>query len=773
MSMTTAQKMMELFTGLDRAYGEYINGTVPDAKGKIKGKATTITQPVTIDVWTKHIQGLKGLGIIPIRSDSTCAWGAIDIDVYTNFDIYAVEAKIIELGLPLVVCRSKSGGAHLYCFTSEPVPAKLMRTKLGEIAAGLGYPGIEIFPKQDELKATDQGNWINICYYKAEDTERYCIHNGKHLKIGEFLHYANKSKITEEQLNSLEIHVEEYFTDGPPCLQHLAKVGFTGDMNNALFSIGVYYKNRNPEDGEWQELIAEANEKWMTPGTQDEVDGIIKRLESTDYYYKCKDAPLKSHCNKGECRKRKFGVGPDNTQLEGADDCFPKVDFPMEIFPPYFKSLVKNYSKALHCNEGFMAMNFLTVLSGIAGNAVTVMIKRSWFTPLFLWFGVVDKTGSGKTHPQKAAMLPVEELQVQAYRWSETAQMEYKAALADYNKDKKTGTPPAEPAPMRHYYTQNFTIESLIPMFKQSARGLVIHVDELAGLLKGMGQYKSGKNSDEEQFLQLFNCGPLKSDRVTKNGFCGESGAAVLGGIQSEVFKNVFGDREAANGMLYRFLPMALNGTPPLFSENEISDESEDQWQSIIDWTRRIPAEVDPITGHIIKQVLRVDKEGKALFIQFHDWLSQVQPYMPHRFEGYLPKLKTYCLKFMGLLHLLECHKDGQLTDVISAETVAGAIAMTRFFAGEALQLMKENGAVVDPHIEILNKAIEALRGTTEGGKVPLTMLREKMNEYFPVELRLKETQNKKIGTLLREININVIEGPQRFKHIILPVMNQ
>ena len=42
-----------------------------------------------------------------------------------------------------------------------------------------------------------------------------------------------------------------------------------------------------------------------------EVQTIIKQLHKKEYKYQCKDAPLKSFCNSGLCRTRKFGIGAD------------------------------------------------------------------------------------------------------------------------------------------------------------------------------------------------------------------------------------------------------------------------------------------------------------------------------------------------------------------------------------------------------------------------------------------------------------------------------
>jgi len=75
----------------------------------------------------KKIFDLKGkapsLGSIPIRDDSTCSWGCIDIDTYP-LDYTKVISNIRKNNLPFVPCRSKSGGAHLFLFTEEPIAAR-------------------------------------------------------------------------------------------------------------------------------------------------------------------------------------------------------------------------------------------------------------------------------------------------------------------------------------------------------------------------------------------------------------------------------------------------------------------------------------------------------------------------------------------------------------------------------------------------------------------------------------------------------------------------
>ena len=127
------ERFINIFHGLDRAHGVT---KVADTNGngtKIKGTSFVKREPVTDDLWLKHLQGTENLGIIPINDDNQCKWGCIDIDSYAGFDHKKLINKIKAFKLPLMVCRSKSGGAHVFLFTESFGSAKTMRNKLTEI----------------------------------------------------------------------------------------------------------------------------------------------------------------------------------------------------------------------------------------------------------------------------------------------------------------------------------------------------------------------------------------------------------------------------------------------------------------------------------------------------------------------------------------------------------------------------------------------------------------------------------------------------------------
>ena len=88
------EKFRKIFTGLEERFGYHqIDTTIGD--GKKSGTSFTSSYAHTEEMWKAHLEGTKfevktknktiqadSLGLCPIRSDSTCMWGAIDLDEY-------------------------------------------------------------------------------------------------------------------------------------------------------------------------------------------------------------------------------------------------------------------------------------------------------------------------------------------------------------------------------------------------------------------------------------------------------------------------------------------------------------------------------------------------------------------------------------------------------------------------------------------------------------------------------------------------------------------
>jgi hypothetical protein len=334
------EKFKNIFEGLDRAYGQYKSGD-PKINGKLGGQAFIRKERVQDSLWRDHLEGKEpALGIIPITDDSTCKWGCIDVDTYP-LDHKKIIKNIQKLNLPLIICRSKSGGAHLFLFTKEGIKASLMRHTLMEWAGELGYANCEIFPKQDEIRADrgDTGNFLNLPYHNSDNTNRYAFNaDGSAATLDEFISLHVEKSISKDNLLSFKIKKENKdseFSDGPPCLETLVEKGIEeGGRDNVLYQFAVYAKKKYPEG--WQDKIPAFNQKHIKNSLgHQQVDKTIKQHEKQDYQYKCKDQPMCQYCVSDKCSQRPFGIGGEGDskisdltkiQSEGESIYFLNVD---------------------------------------------------------------------------------------------------------------------------------------------------------------------------------------------------------------------------------------------------------------------------------------------------------------------------------------------------------------------------------------------------------------------------------------------------------------
>jgi|TARA_R100001594_G_scaffold58654_1_gene92720 hypothetical protein len=302
------KNFIDLFSGLERAHGcTYVEKKSSDGT-KIKGKSFVKREPVNNKLWEDHLKGIEpSLGIIPIDENNQCRWGCIDVDKY-NLNHKKIINLINNHQLPLTLCRSKSGGAHIFLFTTVPVEAKLMRDRLTSISAFLGFGNAEVFPKQVELKSEDDtGNFLNLPYFNSAKTTRYAFNfKGEAITLSQF--FLAVKRLTPEELEKLELkRPQSEFNDGPPCIESLTQNKLNDGRDRVMYQYIQYAKRKWPE--EWTKHINAFNYKYFDPPLDDRViQDKIKYHEKRDLGFKCNEEPMCDHCDKKLCMTRKFGI---------------------------------------------------------------------------------------------------------------------------------------------------------------------------------------------------------------------------------------------------------------------------------------------------------------------------------------------------------------------------------------------------------------------------------------------------------------------------------
>jgi hypothetical protein len=328
--ITSLEQFQKLFQGSDTYYGESKPKGTKRPDGKDEYKSWINQNPIQDSDWSDHVNGSRHVGVVPIRDDSTCSWGVIDVDRY-NLDHITLIKIIRERKYPLVPYRSKSNGLHLILHVDGTVPAKLMREKLIEIASDLGVKDetTDIFPAQDYVDLTPQdwnekkkGNFVNLPYQKAARTTRMALYdNGMGVPFIDLYNYVQKFIVKPEDLHKINTETTEdpKLKDYPPCVQGFIKnkVKEGHGRNDAMFNCAVLCKKINPDEHEWPELFREINKiVGEPPLSGKELNTLINQHKKNEYGFRCGTSIAKAHCDQRKCLTKKYGINRNESMPE-------------------------------------------------------------------------------------------------------------------------------------------------------------------------------------------------------------------------------------------------------------------------------------------------------------------------------------------------------------------------------------------------------------------------------------------------------------------------
>ena len=366
MQVTDAQvdRFALLYQGFPDRYGRFTIRRDQPPGAKMEGDATTVfikDDPLTPDVWRAHLEGKRGIGIVPLMPDNTVHFSAIDVDQYHGPDGWLESIAKRVRWLPVTCTGSKSGGLHIWLHSFKGMPAKLAVDFLKKVRALLGLTNaLEIFPKQIERTSPqDVGNWINLPMFGDARAVIWYGEDQGALKLGpcdldSFLSLAerNATLATESRIREYLDELRAAHTpkgaedlpeiqDGPPCLQRrlygdpesramyrklraddrLSKDEAAelqkktapdcppGVRNAVLFNYGVYLSLRHNGDTDTVLRALKAINRERKIGLDEkELIGITRSVTRKDYHFQCNDQALADHCDRERCQLRKYGI---------------------------------------------------------------------------------------------------------------------------------------------------------------------------------------------------------------------------------------------------------------------------------------------------------------------------------------------------------------------------------------------------------------------------------------------------------------------------------
>lgn len=207
-SRETAEEFIRLFVNR-LAYGIQRHTPLPDGSVPYKKQ----TRPLDSGVVRMHLNGDVTINLFAINPRTQSSkWVAIDADFTGALDaLFEMRWKLKQDGINAALEQSRRGG-HLWIFGETPLLASLCRIYIYNLALGLGVPvkggglqeGIEVFPRQDQIKDGGYGNAIRAPLGVHRKTNlRYWFYDADLNPEAQLAYLQSLKKLTAVELESL------------------------------------------------------------------------------------------------------------------------------------------------------------------------------------------------------------------------------------------------------------------------------------------------------------------------------------------------------------------------------------------------------------------------------------------------------------------------------------------------------------------------------------------------------------------------------------------
>ena len=207
-SRQTADEFIRLFVNR-LAYGIQRDKPLPD------GTVPYIRQkrPLGSGAVRMHLNGDMTINLFAINPQTQSAkWVAIDADYDGSLEaLFQLQWELKQDGVDAALEQSRRGG-HLWIFADRPLLASQCRIYIYNLALRLGVPvkgaglreGIEVFPRQDEIKEGAYGNAIRAPLgIHRKNNRRYWFYEADLNPEAQMAYLQGLKKLTAAELESL------------------------------------------------------------------------------------------------------------------------------------------------------------------------------------------------------------------------------------------------------------------------------------------------------------------------------------------------------------------------------------------------------------------------------------------------------------------------------------------------------------------------------------------------------------------------------------------
>jgi hypothetical protein len=359
------------------------------------------------------------------------------------------------------------------------------------------------------------------------------------------------------------------------------------------------------------------------------------------------------------------------------------TNFPVEIYPEFLQTYIKEVSITLNANIDFLGSALLWAVSMCIGNSLKLEVKRGWQESAIVWIVLVGRAGVGKTHTIKAITDVLEKISGAEVRKYAQAMERYENYL-ELDKKEKMKMEKVEKPKKKKFIAEDITIEALSELHEQNKNGIGILRDELVGWIKDMNKYREG--SDLQKYLSIWSNGVLSSDRKTSgSAYVDKAFISIIGGVQPNILSSVYTEENKENGFIDRLLICYPDIEVGKYNTKQIDQSLIDHYSEFISFfydqikTRAVNYDqYDNVISNVIPFSEEADIEWQRIFNEITDKENSDEE--NEYIKSVLPKLKSYVCRFSLILEVLHSFVEHREISCVNVKSVLSAEKLYKYF---------------------------------------------------------------------------------------------
>lgn len=305
---------------------------------------------------------------------------------------------------------------------------------------------------------------------------------------------------------------------------------------------------------------------------------------------------------------------------------------PFDVLPQAFRDHAKNISDTMGCDPVVPLWGAMGAVCGAVDARSRLELMPGFRVPPVLWLMVIGKPAERKSPGSKPAIEPLEllehedrphftkrlldwEVREAVYATAKKAMLEY--AVSPDGMLDPSGAPsvpelPPQPVPLR-IVIKDITSQKMVRMIADEPRGLLAHLDEMAGWFKRITDKTSG--DDRSTWTVAYESSSYTMDRVGGGTIHAENFAlSIVGNVQPAVFIEHV-EALSRDGLLQRFLPAVTNSDSTRRGDPVSPEEHARRmmaWGNVLRTVFSLPA-----------QVYRLSTGAYEVYREFQSWYDQ------------------------------------------------------------------------------------------------------------------------------------------------------